>query len=148
MSDNWFSINIHSKYSNELIFTGYFCINMLTNYIIKIFEEINGNIDFNNNIIFFEENIINKKIFAYNNLFYYDNIYKKEWFSFNYNGIAITSMNFYKDYNIFRLWSYNSNSNEGILYGYKINSENKCSEYIRIEIIYTILPFEKELLLN
>jgi hypothetical protein len=83
---SWYSIILLE--SEQVIFTGYFCVDNNTNLVIEFYETINGLTNFSNNILI----PVNQSFYGSP-----DNIYQNDWLQFNTNGCAINSMSYYNN---------------------------------------------------
>lgn len=137
---SWFSVSIHSTIETEQLFVGFFKIDNNTKLVTEFYETINGNTNFNNNILIptgtgIPSVINNYKGFngyEYYNMFY-DNAYDPSWLQFDNNGIAINSMSKYPQYNKFNLWAANVGDET-------LNNIGIVGNYFLTNVTFTIIP--------
>lgn len=127
----WYSISIQSAYTTEnptiiTFFNGYFSVNSSTNLVTSFYETINGDTNFDNNLIVPVGQISWATA---------DNLYQSNWLQFDYNGCGISTMSYYPNYGPFVLTSYDPSgyltTNQGVITSqYPEPQRGSCVFYI------------------
>jgi hypothetical protein len=152
MSKFWYSINIKSQDDESDIFNGYFSVNSITNLVTEFYEKINNNTDFTNNILiptgtgYFYNLYLNFSTYIANTTIRYNNAYINGWKQFDSFGVYITSMSYFPQDNIFKLFSRNVNqtiSNLG-----SIRYKDNQTLFVLYNVLPTITPNKYFIIIN
>jgi len=148
MSTSQYPISV-SLQSGGVIFTGFLTVDNATNLVVGVYETIEGNTNFSNNILIptgtgapygtspdgFSEYIIDEFL-GPSHYCTYDNAYINGWINFDNNGIIIRSMSYYPTDSSFNLYGdLGTNNNLGTLI-----YNNGTSEYSSVPVVTTIQP--------
>jgi len=142
---SWYSIEIASQSDGVTFFNGYFSVNNTSNLVTGFYETINGNTDFNENILIptgsGSYQGVNPEGFNYYSFenYFYDNAFLSSWFQFDTNGVLVSSVSAYPQYNTFNFFAQNQDqtiSNIGLVTHKTVLGER----VLRLDSLFTINP--------